>query len=324
MKKYMIIVSIVLCFLLVSCSSAKKQDSSSKSTATSSNDTVSVSSIEYPVQSFEENFDISSKTSSKSPSSKAVTSSKKTTGNLSSSTVSQRETVKITIPEGYSVSQIGDALQAKGVCKKSDFLKQVNAYDFTYYPLVKKIPANSHRCYKLEGYLFPDTYEFYKNMKPQDAIGKMLRGAESKIGTNYSYSGMSTYEIITLASIIEKETPFDSEMKKISSVLHNRLKAGMKLQADPTIYYIERYVKPNLTGDINRYNAYYNTYKCAALPAGPICSPGESALYAAAHPEKTDYMYFVVDKKGKGYYAKTFEEHIKNCELAGIKVGSSQ
>ena len=185
--------------------------------------------------------------------------------------------VRITFPEGYSISQIGDKLEEFGVCTKAAFLSTVNSYDFSYYKLVAAIPSNENRYYKLEGYLFPNTYEFYKNSKPQDVIGKMLRSAESNIGSKYSYPGMTTDEIITLASIIEKEANSTAEMAKISSVFHNRLKAGMKLQSDPTIHYIEWYVKPNLTGDINRYNSYYNTYKCSALPAGPICNPGKIA-----------------------------------------------
>lgn len=231
--------------------------------------------------------------------------------------------MRVVIPEGWTLSQIGDRLEANGVCKKADLLKTANSYDFSYYSLIGGLAGNPNRCYKLEGYLFPDTYEFYTNMKPQDALGKMLRGAQSHISGKYSYPGMTTDQLVTLASIIEKESGNPNEIAKVSSVFHNRLKAGMKLQADPTINYIEKYVKPNLTGDINRYNSYYNTYKCAALPAGPICSPGATALNAAAHPADTDYLYFCADKNGNYYYAKTLEEHDANLAKGGIVVGNS-
>ncbi len=228
------------------------------------------------------------------------------------------KTVRIVVPEGFTLSQIGDRLEANGVCKKADLLSTANSYDFSYYSLIGKLDSGANRCYKLEGYLFPDTYEFYTNMDPQDALGRMLKNAGKKIGSDYSYSGMSTDQIVALASIIQKEAGNAADMKKISSVFHNRLNAGMRLQADPTIIYIEKYVKPNLTGDVNRYNSYYNTYKCAALPTGAICNPGKTALDAAVNPDSTDYLYFLADKEGHYYYAKTLEEHNQNRETAGV------
>lgn len=235
-------------------------------------------------------------------------------------TTAQPRTVRIVIPEGYTVSQIGERLAANRVCKKTDFLQMVNEYpfDLSRYSLVKAIPDSARRCYRLEGYLYPDTYDFYINMKPQDAIGVMLRGAESKIGSRYKYSGMSTDRIITLASVIEREAARSEDMKKVSSVFHNRLAVNMKLEADSTITYIEKHVKPNLPDiEKNRYNSYYNTYKCAALPEGPICNPGVNALSAAVNPANTDFLYFVSDKKGNYYFAKTYDEHKENLVKAG-------
>lgn len=240
-------------------------------------------------------------------------------GTDSSKAPAGRVFVNVTIPEGYSVSQIGSKLEQNKICKKADFLSAVNNYNFSYYPLISKIGNDPRRCYKMEGYLFPDTYQLYQNMKPQDAIGVMLRGAESKIGSKYSYPGMTTDQIVTLASIIQREVSNSDDMKNVSSVFHNRLSRGMKLWADSTIIYIERYVKPNLTGDINRYNSYYNTEKCPALPEGPICSPGAKALAAAVQPNNTKYLFFVTDaKSNKTYYAATQAEQDKNCILAGV------
>lgn len=233
-------------------------------------------------------------------------------------------TVNVTIPEGFTLPQIAARLEEKGVCSKDAFLEMAQTYDFSYYSLIGALPDNPHRCFTLEGYLFPNTYNFYKGMKPQDAIGVLLRGAQAGIGDKYAYPGMSTHELVILASIIEKEASGAADRKLISGVLHNRLEKGWKLQADPTINYVEQAIKPNITGDKDRYSAYYNTYRCAALPAGPICNPGASALDAAANPTRTAYMFFVSDKvTGEIYYAVTGEEHEANLIKAGYKVESA-
>ena len=215
--------------------------------------------------------------------------------------------VSVTIPEGFTLSQIGDRLEARGVCKKADFVKAAQSYDFSYYPLVKQIPANARRCYRLEGYLYPETYDFFVGMKPQDAVGKFLRVAEEEIGGKYSYSGMTTDQVITLASIIEREAQTPEDMKKVSSVFHNRLKQKMILQADSTRDYCNNYLIP-VFGDSSKYA--YNTYpnRAPGLPAGPICNPGASALAAAAHPADTDFLYFATGTNHKFYYGKTEAE----------------
>lgn len=335
MKKILIII-IIACLAFSACS--KSEESSFDQTGSSASVSDTVSFVDKNGTSTEGSSSSSISVSSKSAlnessSDKAASSSVKASSSIASSakasSVQSSQAVKlprivtVTIPEGYSISQIGTLLETSGVCDKAGFMATVNSYDFSYYSLIGQISANVNRCYKLEGYLFPNTYEFYTKSKPQDAIGKMLKNAESKIGTNFSYTGMTTDEIVTLASIIEKEANSAAEMKKISSVYHNRLKAKMKLQADPTINYIEFYVKPNLSGDINRYNSFYNTYKCSALPTGPICSPGAAALRAAAEPDSTEYLYFAADKAGKYYYATTFQEHVNNCIANGIVDPSS-
>ena len=237
-----------------------------------------------------------------------------------SSAASQPEkaaTVKVTVPEGFTLSQIGDRLQAKKVCTKTDFVKAAQTYDFSYYSLVGKIPNDPNRCYRLEGYLYPDTYEFYVGMKPEDAVGKFLRNAEDRIGTKYSYSGMTTDQVVTLASIIEREADDPDNMKKVSSVFHNRLKAHMILQADSTREYCNDYLIP-VFGDDSKY--HYNTYpdRAPALPAGPICSPGANALSAAAHPADTDYLYFATGTDHKYYYGATQAERDAQMAAAGV------
>lgn len=252
-------------------------------------------------------------------------------------------TVKVTIPEGYSVPQTFELLVKKGVCSSVEELYEAcENYDFSYYSLIAGIDeaaqisgfidgskeagtgaSNNYenRCFRLEGYLFPDTYEFFRLSKGQDAIGVFLRNTESKITKDMRLRaeklGYSVYEILIIASIIEKEINISSEMPMIASIIYNRLGQKMRLQMDAGSYYVERYVKPNISGDIDRFNGFYNMYKCMALPAGPICSPGIKAVNAALYPAETDMMFFCSDLEGKYYYSRTYEEHLE--VLKGIQ-----
>lgn len=232
------------------------------------------------------------------------------------------KTVTVTVPEGYSMVQIFKLLEENNVCSFDKLMAKAASYDYTYYPLIGAIQKSDARCFTLEGYLFPDTYEFYTNQKPENAIGIFLRNAEKKLSDSLRKQaadrGYSMDELLTLASIIEKECGKKSEMKNVSAVLHNRLNKGMKLQCDVTINYVERYLKPYISGDVNRYNSYYNTYKCAALPSGPICNPGMTAINAALTPSDTDALYFVTDAAGNYYYAADYETHQQNCQTAGV------
>lgn len=238
-------------------------------------------------------------------------------------TQASRQTVSVTVNEGDSLTQIFKKLDENGVADFDALMETAQTYDYSYYPLVAAIPSNENRCFRLEGYLFPDTYEFYTNQKPQDAIGKFLRNGKAKITDSMisqaSSLGYSIDEVITVASIIEKEGAKSSEISKIAAIIYNRLDAGMKLQMDSSIYYIERHVKPYLTGDINRYNSYYNTYKCSALPAGPISNPGLRTINAALNPADVPYLYFCHDENANYYYAETYEEHQENLKKAGIE-----
>ncbi len=233
-------------------------------------------------------------------------------------TTTQSATVRVTITEGEALAQIAQKLEKAGVCKASELIATANSYDFGYYPLIAAQSANPNRCFRLEGYLFPDTYEFYWNEKPENVLGRFLRNAESKITAAHrsraAELGYSVEEILTIASIIEREGANPGEMKNVSSILHNRLEQNMKLQCDATIRYVESWIKPFISGDVNRYNAYYNTNKCPALPAGPINNPGLGAINAALYPADTDYLFFCHDSEANYYYAATYEEHLANLE----------
>ena len=234
-----------------------------------------------------------------------------------------KRTVTLSFAEGRTLTEIFKILDEYEVADFDELMETAANYDYSYYPLVAKIPSNANRCFKLEGYLYPSTYEFYTNSKPQDAIGKFLRGSKANITEQMmaqaSALGYTMDEVLTVASIVEKEGGKSSEVSKIAAIIYNRLEAGMKLQMDSSIYYIERHVKPYLSGDINRYNSYYNTYKCSALPAGPICNPGLKTINAALNPADVDYLYFCHDENANYYYAETYEEHLENLKLAGIE-----
>lgn len=299
-------------FLLLTACSGTSSQASSAAVSTSSREAGSTLSSG---SGSSENTSNSSDSSGASASSSGKTNTSAPAS--SASTASEPAQVTITVPEGFTLAQIAARLEAHNVCKKADFVKAAQTYDFSYYPLVKKIASSSHRAYKLEGYLYPNTYQFTSNMKPQDAVGKFLRVAESEIDGKYSYSGMTTDQLITLASIIEREADNPDDMKKVSSVFHNRLKQGMILQADSTRDYCNNYLIP-VFGDSFKY--YYNTYpnRAPGLPAGPICNPGAAALEAAAHPSDTKYLYFATATNHKYYYGATMEE--RNSQMKADNV----
>lgn len=224
----------------------------------------------------------------------------------------QRQIVSVTIPEGYSFMQIANTLEEKGVCSAKDFYNTAQSYSVKSFT----VPSSSDRCFKFEGYLFPDTYEFYKDDDPQSVLIKMLNNYAAK-------SGMPTDRELIIASIIEKETRSNSHMKMVSSVFYNRLNEGMLLQADSTREYVNNYITGNslLSGNTSKYAALYNTYKCQ-LPAGPICSPGARAIEAAQNPSSSEYLYYFFGNDNDNHYSKTYEEHQQQMEKYGVQYGN--
>ena len=326
------ILSVSLLVSLTACQSetpdsSSSESSSSLSSSSSKSDSVKRSGDESSGSSSESEADGSSNNSSSgSFSSKSGTagssSSSSPAASSSQTTTPTTQTVRITITEGQSMTQIFKKLEANGVASFDSLMNMAQNYDYSYYPLIGALPSNPNRCFTLEGYLFPDTYEFYVGEKPQDAIGRFLRGSKAKITSAHQQQaaalGYSMNDIMIIASLIQREGSNPNEMSKVSAVIHNRLKAGMKLEMDATINYIENNVKPYLSGDVNRYNWYYNTYKCPALPAGPICNPGMGAINAALNPANVSYLYFCNDTNGNYYYADTLAEHQENLKKAGI------
>ncbi len=227
-----------------------------------------------------------------------------------SSTSAYRETVTVTIPEGYTVEEIFKLMENKGVCSYNDLLKvaQEETFDFDF---LKDVKTTKEK--RLEGYLFPDTYEFYKGADAKNVINTMLKNFDerfdSKMEAEMQLLGYSKNDIIIMASIIEKETD-GGDQRNIASVLQNRLKntwATPKgyLQVDSTIQYLLKERKKKLTDKDLEIDSPYNTYKNPGLPIGPICNPGLTAIQAALEPNKTNYYYFMLGKDGTTHFFDT-------------------
>lgn len=229
-------------------------------------------------------------------------------------------TVKFTIPEGYTIDQIAETLATKGIVTKEAFLTAVKERNYeSEYPFLQEIPENLNYTYKLEGYLFPDTYIVRKDASAEEIIMKMLDRFE-EIYNNYSSfaygTGRTTHELITIASIIEQEARLDEERAMISGVIYNRLDAGMRLQMCSTVQYALNKRKASLTYSDLETDSPYNTYLNDDLPIGPICNPGEACIRAAIFPEENDYFFFVLKDSETGSHAftSTIDEH--NTEKA--------
>ena len=238
------------------------------------------------------------------------------------------ETITLTFPEGYTIDQIAEKLEANKVCTASSFIKTMQSVDFsTEYAFLKNQADKDLRFRALEGYIYPDTYEFYIGENASSVVRRFLDNFESKWTADYSKQakklGMTIDEVVTLASIIQAEAANSGQMKDISSVLHNRLdKPGTfpRLECDSTEKYLIETIKVTLTSsttDTQKYIAYrdlYDTYStdCKGLPVGAICNPGGAAIAAALYPSDTNYNYFRHDVKGNVYYANTFSEHNQN------------
>ena len=227
---------------------------------------------------------------------------------------STRQTIDVTIPEGYNVDQVFQLLEDHDVCTVED-LKEIAA-DWPYkWSFLQDIPLGDY--HRLEGYLFPDTYTFYLGEEPKYVLNKMLLRFDEQMSPYYSLfteeSEYTLHEIVIMASMIEKETDGE-DYRTISSVLYNRLTnltaetAGF-LQIDATLVYINGGRAP-ISADKN-INSPYNTYMYKGLPAGPISNPGMASLYAALDPDSTKYYFYALNPEtGKHEFSRTYDEHM--------------
>lgn len=236
-------------------------------------------------------------------------------------------TVEVTIPEGYTCAQIFALLEEKGVCSASDLEEYAANGELDDYWFLEGVNRGSKYC--LEGFLFPDTYEFYLDDKPENALEKLLDGFDYRFSDRLKEKfenlkkeqglNLSLRDVVIMASMVQKEKATDPEGYTIASVFYNRLTHSSSfpfLNCDSTILYAAEVF--NLVTDSQINASPYNTYTQPGLPEGPICNPGLSSLDAALEPEDTKYYYFVLDKEARRHvFAKTYEEHQKNLRELG-------
>jgi UPF0755 protein len=216
----------------------------------------------------------------------------------------------VLIPEGLTAQQIGKLLEEAGIAKEADIAPLVAAPAFA-----KSLGLEGQT---LEGYLFPDTYHFRRGTKPEDVLRAMVHRFQEaytpELQAQAAALGLSERHVVTLASIIEKETGQEDERPLISAVFHNRLKKGLPLQSDPTVIYGIRKFSGNLTRkDLGR-RTPFNTYTSRGLPPSPIANPGLKSIQAAVSPAPVKYLYFVSKNDGSHHFSATLAEHNRAVE----------
>lgn len=214
-------------------------------------------------------------------------------------------TYKTVLPEGIRASEIALRLEQAGLTRADAFMALVEDPEFTR---SLGIDADS-----LEGYLYPETYEIPRDLTPEALAALLVRQFEEtwhRIELHARDQGLSRHEIVTLASIVEKETSAPEERPLIAAVFLNRMKRGMRLETDPTVIYgIEGFDGNLRRRDLDDASNPYNTYRIAGLPPGPIASPGAHALRAVVEPAETDYLYFVSRNDGTHHFSRSYREH---------------
>lgn len=253
-----------------------------------------------------------------------------------------RSVVEVTIPEGYECEDIFRVLEENGVCSYQELAKAAATYEFEY-DFLQELPYGSEN--RLEGYLFPDTYQFYMNDAPENVIDKFLRNFDNKFTSEFydaldalnerlaqqmrehsfteaeiADAKLTVFDLITVASLVEKETAKTSESATIASVIYNRLcsKIYPCLEIDATIQYVLAERKEILTNADKGVLSPYNTYTNAGLPAGPIANPGTNSIRAALYPAQTNYYFYALGSDGVHHFSETYYEHQRFLnELAG-------
>lgn len=256
--------------------------------------------------------------------------------------------VNLTFTEGMNISEFSELLEKNKVCSAEEFLKACKSDSLaSKYNFIKNLPHAQERIYKLEGYLFPDTYQFYEGESIEKILNKFLSNFNKKIIEKTQLEGYSDKisikklaedksktldNLIIIASLIQAEALDKEDMHKVSSVIYNRLDtlatngknkfnefALDHLCLDATVYYPHRSKESMKNKRIKPQSGNYDTYKIKGLPPGPICNPGIDAILAALNPEITDYYYYCHNPSGKAFYARNNTEHLQNIKKAGLK-----
>ena len=230
----------------------------------------------------------------------------------------KKEEAMFTIPEGYSIEMIALKLEEEGFCTALEFLEAVEReYDYSF---LESVPTDANVKYRLQGFLYPDTYSVFEDATAEDIVRLMLEQFGNKFTSEMqdkaSALGKSIFEVVTEASVVEREAQLAEERSRIAGVFENRLEVGMRLQVDPTVLYpltdglydVYRVTYADLEID-----SPYNTYKYTGLPVGPICNPGIACLEAVLEPEEHDYLYYHTDttkNDGSHIFTKTYQDHL--------------
>ena len=223
--------------------------------------------------------------------------------------------ITLTIPEGFNIEDIAARVEEKGICSKDEFLNAVKSY-----PLPSYVKENSDKRYNLEGFLFPDTYNFEIGVEPQYIIKTMIKRFEevwNEITQGLDIKEDNIENIINVASIIEKEARVDEDRPLIASVIYNRLKQNMPLQIDATVIYAHGYYIENVRNRHLAIESKYNTYLHKGLPVGPICNPGAPSIKAALHPSDTNYLFYLLASDDEHYFTDNYDDFLKKKQELG-------
>ena len=223
--------------------------------------------------------------------------------------------ITITIPEGFNIEDIATRVEEKGICTKDEFLSAVKSY-----PLPSYVKDNPDKRYNLEGFLFPDTYNFEIGVEPEYIIETMIKRFEevwNEITEGLDIKEDDIEKIINVASIIEKEARVDEDRPLIASVIYNRLEQDMPLQIDATVIYAHGYYIENVRNRHLAIESKYNTYLHKGLPVGPICNPGASSIEAALKPANTNYLFYLLASEHEHYFTDNYDDFLKKKKELG-------
>ncbi|WP_128103252.1 endolytic transglycosylase MltG [Paenibacillus sp. DCT19] len=239
---------------------------------------------------------------------------------LNNGEVVPEEMVKFTIPEGYTVLQMADKLSEEGIVDREEFIKLANDPSAFDVDIIKDVPVDEELRYVLEGYLFPETYELKKDSSTHDVMQRMLEEFQTRVNSipdlekELQEKNLSLHELLTIASLVEREVVVDAERPLVAGVIYNRIHQDMKLEIDATVQYLLDKPKARLLFKDLKVESPYNTYLNKGLPPGPIASPSLPSIQAALQPEASEYLFYVTKKDGSSghLFAKTYKEHQQN------------
>lgn len=242
---------------------------------------------------------------------------------LNNGDVVRAEMIRFTIPEGYTVTQMAEKLADEGLVDKDKFLKLAKTPAGIENDLLQHIPDSPELTYRLEGYLFPETYELKKGSSEQDIVNRMFTETANRMSQIPDFDqklkerGIDLNELMTIASLVEREVVADSERDMVAGVIYNRISKGMKLEIDATVQYLLGKPKERLLhSDLRSVDSPYNSYLYEGLPPGPIAAPSLKSIEAALEPKSSDYLFYVTKKDGSGehLFAQTYAEHLQNIK----------